>query len=939
MVPSVTVACTNVRTGVARTTVTNDQGLYSVPALESGVYEITVSLTGFTSLTRRDVPLAVGSTITLDFALELAGLSENVTVVQTAAPLIETTRSEVKAILRANEVENLPLLNRNYTGLVALLPGAKVAKIHDVTKNTIGGISINGSAGRNINTLVDGGDNRDDVNGGVLMNFTVEGVEEFKLSTQRFSAAEGRTAGGSLTIITKSGTNNVHGSTFVFGRDAAFAARDYFSKKGNLAEPPFTRQAFGGAFGGPIVRNRVFYFGAIERTRQNTSLTMSNKAFSELKLLESVGLAKPTQQMPRPLRDLTYTGKVNVNFSDAHSMFARVAQQRTGSENNGADSANRDRQVTTFDRQRAYSVLGSLTSIVSPRALNQLTIHKNFWSFKFDSKDFPGVERNLIFPSVQAGRGSTNAGQDNLVSKAQIKDDFTALWGTHQLQFGGDFSWYQKDFGIVASFPADGSLTFFDDPSTILSDKVRYPQGLQTSGAVRLFQQATPDPIGADGRVVGAKQIAGYLQDDWRATSRLTLNLGLRYDVTPNFMNEREYANSRTYLALKAIGSPFGRLPQTDTNDFSPRVGFAYSMRGGKTVLRGGYGKYYDTNTVGFIFRAAQQMKTALSVVGTKTNTAIGVGELASYRYLIDPPPTVPLRITELPRGGRSTGQWMDPSYRDPESQQFNLGLSHELKGSLVLSTEFVHSLGRYEATTEEINWILPNGLRRLAPAFGVVLGDPDILGSISLRSADSASQFDMLNVKLERLSSRAGYQVRYELTRAMGYYGQIAGRGGLPQDQNNRFAAGEWGPSENEERHRVVFYGVFELPFGLQVSPIFQAATPRAYNLTAGRDLNRDGVNNDLYVDPATGQTVRINSGRGDPIVAMDLRTTRFFNLGSGSKRLSVFAEFFNLLNTVNFGNNYSGSATSALFKQPVGLMQGIGDPFQAQFGARFIF
>jgi hypothetical protein len=134
------------------------------------------------------------------------------------------------------------------------------------------------------------------------------------------------------------------------------------------------------------------------------------------------------------------------------------------------------------------------------------------------------------------------------------------------------------------------------------------------------------------------------------------------------------------------------------------------------------------------------------------------------------------------------------------------------------------------------------------------------------------------------------------------------------------------------------VLYGVFEVPFGLQVSPIFQAATARPYNLTAGRDLNADGQNNDRYIDPATGRRVPVNSQRGDPIVTMDLRATKFFNLGSQSRRVSVFAEFFNLFNTVNFGNNYVGNALSTQFRRPQGLMFGLG-PFQAQFGARFIF
>lgn len=934
VLPGVTITVTNVRTGIVRTTITNSEGQYSVPALQSGLYDVKVDLPGFRTMTRSGVSLAVGSTITLDFALELAAVAENVTVTG-QAPLIETTDSELNAVLRTREVENLPLLNRNYTGLVALLPGAKIARVHDVTKNVVGGISVNGSAGRNLNTMVDGGDNRDDTNGGVLMNFTTEGIEEFKLSTHRFSAAEGRTAGGSLTIVTKSGTNEVRGSAFVFARDDAFAANDYFAKRARLAEPPFRRQAFGGSAGGPIMRNRVFYFGAFETMRQDTSLTLSDRAFAELKLLEPLGIARPVRTIPRPTRDYQGTAKVNVQFNDTQSLIARYAQQYVNAENAGTDMINRDLTAPTYDRQHpSYSALGSWTSIINPRTLNQVTAHKNYWSYDKQSDVYPGVERNLAFPTVSVGR-STSPGQDNLVAKAQIKDDFTVQVGAHQLQLGGDFSFYQKDFGATISLGGDGQLTFFDDPSVILGDTVRYPQGLHTPGIVRQYSQASSSVL--DARIVAAKQVAAYVQDDWRMSSRLTLNLGLRYDVGINFLNQKELDNSRTYLALRAIGHEFGRLPGTDVNNVSPRVGFAYDLRDGRSVLRGGYGRYYDMNTVVAFWRAIAQMKPAISIVKTLTNTAPGVGELAGYRWGIDPPPTTPARPTELPAGGRTTGQWLDPDFRDTESDQLHVGFSHELAPTLVLSSDYVHSVGRHEYTNHEINPIERNGVSRLAPAFGAVVGDPNILGSVQIRRSDSRSEFDMLTVKLEKVSSRVGYQIRYELSRAMGFYGEVANLGGLPENQDDRFAPGEWGPSHNDERHRIVLYGVFELPYGVQVSPIFQAASARPYTLTTGLDLNRDGVNNDRYIDPATGRAVSINSERGDPIVVMDLRATKFFNAGE-DRRLSVFAEFFNLFNTVNFGNNYVGNARSTLFKQPQGLMFGLG-AFQAQFGARYIF
>jgi len=182
--------------------------------------------------------------------------------------------------------------------------------------------------------------------------------------------------------------------------------------------------------------------------------------------------------------------------------------------------------------------------------------------------------------------------------------------------------------------------------------------------------------------------------------------------------------------------------------------------------------------------------------------------------------------------------------------------------------------------------------------------------------------------------------QAHYTLAGAYAYGGSIAARGGAPQPQDSfdPFNEGEWGPTGNDERHRVVAMGVFEVGYGIQLSPIFQLASARPYNLTAGSDLNADGNNNDRYIDPGTGEQVAINAGRGDKTVVFDLRTTKFIELG-GERRLGLFAEFFNLLDTANFGASYTGNGRSTSFGQPSAFVPGIGYPRVAQLGLRFIF
>ncbi len=250
---------------------------------------------------------------------------------------------------------------------------------------------------------------------------------------------------------------------------------------------------------------------------------------------------------------------------------------------------------------------------------------------------------------------------------------------------------------------------------------------------------------------------------------------------------------------------------------------------------------------------------------------------------------------------------------------------------------------GRNEFRTLNINPIV-NGTRVLAADFQRVFGTANYLSNVNIYESINKSQYDALTFKVQRRLPRTTLQAHYTIARANAYGGSTGARGGAPQPQDafEPFADGEWGPTGNDERHRVVAMGVFEMPWGIQLSPVFQAATARLYNLLAGSDLNRDGTatgnGGDRYVDPVTGQQVHINAGRGDNTVVLDMRTTKFFGLG-GEKKLGLFAEFFNLFNTANFGNAYNGNGRSATFQQPNGFVPGIGYPRQVQLGARFLF
>jgi hypothetical protein len=651
---------------------------------------------------------------------------------------------------------------------------------------------------------------------------------------------------------------------------------------------------------------------------------------------------------PEPAEITLYTIKGNVHLTNTQSLMARYAGQRDDRDavTFSPSNDNREPENSTI---RMWSAVGQHSQVLGNRGLNQITGQVNHMYRLSDvtsaitgehyTRDFPRVPvfpPRLSFPTVNTGAGGAGGSvTDTYV--IQIKDDVSLLTGNHALKFGANFN-QLPNLGLLNANEHFPTLTFFDDPSVILSNSNgRYPQGFNTPGIVRQWQQA--NPVRSDDVQYGAKQFAGWFQDDWRTTPKLTLNLGVRYDVDINFYDQRNYANNATRLVLEAIGNPYAALPKTPNKDISPRVGFAYDFSGtGRRVLRGGYGLYFDQFNTGGAGDASSQNKRPMNVLATLTNTAIGVGQLATYRFGIDPLPAQPTETNTLPRG--SAGQWLGPDLVDPQNHVAHIGYAHELTANTTVSIDFTHSLGRRLMQSLNLNPIV-NGQRVMTADFMRVYGIPNVLNAVNVKSSISRSRYDALTVKFQRRLPRATLQAHYTIASAYAFGGSTGARGGAgaPQDAFAPLAPGEWGPTGTDERHRVVAIGVFDLAYGIQLSPVFQAATARPYNLTAGVDLNADGNNNDRMIDPATGKQVSINTGRGDNTVVMDLRSTKFFNLTS-ERKLGLFVELFNLFNAANFGGSYTGNSRSSNFRLPSGgLIPGIGYPRQVQLGARFLF
>jgi hypothetical protein len=270
-----------------------------------------------------------------------------------------------------------------------------------------------------------------------------------------------------------------------------------------------------------------------------------------------------------------------------------------------------------------------------------------------------------------------------------------------------------------------------------------------------------------------------------------------------------------------------------------------------------------------------------------------------------------------------------------------HLGYAHSFNANTVLAVDYTHTEGRKEKRQFNPNPIV-NGQRVLVPDFIAAGLAPNSLARIDIVAGNNRSRYDALTLRLQGRFPRATYQAHYTLARAYSFGGSTGNRSGagLAQDQFDVFNPSEWGPNGPDERHRFVASGVFDIRWGIQLSPVMQLASARPYNLTAGSDLNQDGTNNDRWIDPATGQQVSINSARGDHTFVVDLRSTKFIELGGGgARRLGIFVELFNVFDTVNFGSAYNGNGRSSAFRQPTGYLPSIGYPRQLQIGTRFLF
>jgi outer membrane receptor protein involved in Fe transport len=979
------VTVVNTETNLTRTAATSVAGEFIFDQLPPGHYSVKIRKEGFAAgITKFE--LLVGQTATSNFALTPGAVSQIVEVASTTE-MIDVTKTSVSQEVTPSDVEELPLLGRDAANLAFLVPGVKSADSFDPTKNRSAVLSVNGNVGRDVNITVNGIDNKDSTVGGTVMQLPLEAVQEFLISTQRFSAANGRSEGAAINMITKSGTNSVHGSGFGYFREQNFNSAD-ISPDGTSTNPPYSRQFFGGSVGGPIVKDKLFAFFAIERQRENTSIAEDGNAYTELVDAAPIGAVAATT-VPTPFFENRYNGRMDYHFNDKETAYLSVSMQANNGNNDQEDTFG-DVSVGNYTTNHMEIANFTLNSVLSPTLVNSFTLGTQYWNNIIATNNTSAPY--LTFPSNEWAGSNVNVPQQSFQRKYQFRDDVTKNHGKHTLQFGEDYIWVPSLGGYFAS-NSSLEVKFNEDPSAI----IQLPNKFNTAGLVKELDYSNGDSTtNVPG---GTKQLGFYFQDDWKVAKRLTLNLGVRWDKDFNLIGGSAMVTSKTYLELVDIGSPYGKLPHDDNKDFSPRFGFAYDLTGkGKHVLRGGFGFYYD-NVFQNIPLWMEQMahatvyQQALSITHPADNVPGLNIPLGSFEYSSANAAAV---VAGIPAAtgflaNKSTGRTMDPSYRNPFAEEFNAGYQWQLTESSVLEAEYTHTLGLHSNVDVNINPTDPSDgvTRPFDAAFGKLVTSGTcpagycVLGRTMDNRAIGRTRYDGMNISYrQRMSKYYSVNANYTLSRSVGYGIESGGPPTLSSDQSSYhnyphdplvpLAKWDFGPTPFDERHHITISGNANLPFGIEVAPILQFGSARPYDINSDYDiLNLGSGYSDPVIVPngaptayttyaASSDTEATTNGlaartclaagnchivpydtlRGDPFFELDARVSKNVKLGA-KRRLQLSFQGFNLTNRANYGNNFNYLIDAPNFMQPAGFTNptssSTAKAFIGEFGTRF--
>ena len=906
VLPGVAVTVTNVDSGVVRSVVTETDGRYRIPALPPGRYTLRAELGGFGPVEITGLTVTIGLDISSNLTMQLVGVNESITVTA-QAPVVETTKSDVSGVITQQQIESIPLATRQPVALALLMPGTSQDAVRPRKFNANVGAGAFTNAGA---FLVDGVWNKEPCTGEPRQNYPTSAIQEFKVNVSQATAEYGWTASGVVAMATKSGTNRYSGEAFEYFRDQGLSRLNKFESLARAAgapKPKYRRNQYGAALGGPLIKDRLHFFAAAERTKEDKYIVVNTGRPQFYSSLEGT--------FPIPEYDNTAFLRGDYQINSKQNAFLRLALERadyTCDLCGGTASAFSNDGIN----QPRYNLTGGHTWILSSRMLNDVRFQWSYYGFfphppgvtptarayEYPAERTKPLTQVFNFPSMTWG---TNSNLYVLQYAREIRDDFsisTRGWGTHTWKFGGAITNLPDDDDVP---PALGTWTFasdqlFDPSNPAIMANLRNP--ITFTAAAPVIRRHLPNTY---------NEI--YVQDEWRPASRLTLNLGLRYDIQTQIWNDTLDINDKTKFPTTGTPTqiPFVDFKRRgDKNNLGPRAGVAYDLRGdSRSVVRAGWGIYFNP-----IFATVMR--------GEQTNFRQAAISISNPTYPDPYGGRDPLTFASTAAQNISI---VDNDLENPRARATTVGFSQALTPTIGLHVDGVFNRITGVPLLTNIN-----------PRSGGATGNramPQFARVDQLQSLAFAN-YKALLMRLEKqYDRRYQFLLSYTLAKGDGNVTFTGPSGRVTQSERPDL---DIGPAGADRRHVVVASGSVLLPWDLQFGGVWTYRSTMPFSALAGRDLNGDAQVTDYVPGTSRGQGNRnldlslVNTWRAsnglaaipasqidtNDYNALDVRVTKSLPLGGGRK-LDLIAQVFNVFGTNNLlasGGGAGGWVTNAL-------------------------
>lgn len=935
VVTNATVTLKQAETGFERTLETNASGRFRGLLLPVGTYTIEVNADGFSRVIQENVSLVVGQTLSLRYTLQPKGTTESVTITA-EPPVVEATRSERSTLLNNRSVINLPINQRDFVGFVKLAPTVSVVQGPDGAE-----ITINGQKGIQNNVSIDGSDANNpffgEQRGGQRPQFTIslEAVQEFQVVSDGASAEFGRSSGGFVNVVTKSGTNELHGSGTFFFRNDTLTGQNPDAVAAGEPIDDYRNIQFGGSFGGPIKKDKAFFFLSYDQNDGQSS--KANRIDPRLVNIFATRLNAPNEQgiIERTNDANVFLGKVDWRINENNSLALRHNYSRAEQVNGTFDVATWGRSANGRETDNSNAFISQLITSFSPSTLNEFRFQyaRETRPRFYDGPDLPDVAIAGTDPATGADT-SFRFGRPfflpvpEIDTRLQFTDNFSLVRGNHSFKFGFDFNrttTSQTFVGFARGRYIFASIDAFE----------AYLNNPADSGGLLFYLQFAPLG-GRTAEQAGTQDFAVYepefyAQDKWQPRRNLSINFGVRYyaqlepdPISP--INDTRYAQF-----IGALGFPSDGTIPDETEGWQPRLGIAWDpWDDGKTVIRAHAGIFYAR-------------MPGLQLAGPRNTDGVISGTIftcCGLPFLPTPPANLGIftdtaNFVPFNPGVRVFAR----DFQNPRTWQFGLSFERELTQDLAASFGFNYANGVHLARF--VNRNLPQFTGNFA-ADGRRLYDgpqpfakPDGSGVGEVASTESSgrSLFRGFVFTLnKRYSNHFQFQVNYVLSWDYSDDDNERDPFTFRYADVNDFGP-EYGFSDRDQRHRFNAFAVFDLPWEFKLTTIFQARSAQPDSVLLPNDANLDG--NTLDRPFVNGRDIGRNTIRKDnEFFTFDFRVTRVFKFGE-TFQIEPLIEVFNLFNS----SNQISVPRPLLFNFDGTVRSGFGDPRQAQVGVTLRF